>query len=420
MKRQPSATDTSGNSSNQINREAELDAENRMLKDQLTAVQDELQAAKNAARKIEGMDNIYKILAANIPGTAITILDREERYLLAEGDFLLKMGYRKETMPGKKISEVITPENYKYYSGIIQRAFSGETILVERQTLSTYWSLMKVVPLRNSRDEIFAIMFVLIDVTPVKEAQFELVKLNEGLEAMIERRTGELKSANKQLESFSYSVSHDLRAPLRSISGYTQVLKEDFSKKLNDPDFDKVADVVIAGAKRMSNLIDDILRFSKLNRQEMVSSTIDMNNMATEVFAELRASEPTRNIEASFSPLPSTRGDSSMMRQVWTNLISNALKYSRQRDVCKLQIGYREGQGEGYYFISDNGAGFDMAYASKLFGVFQRLHKQSEFEGTGVGLSLVHTIIQRHGGKIWAEAELEKGATFYFTLPGVK
>jgi PAS domain S-box-containing protein len=401
-----------GGEENLLHRLAELEEENYKLKSRLSDI-----TIQNDAKDAGDTDRIYRILAANIPGTAITILDREERYLLAEGDFLKKMGYVKETMPGKKISEVITPENYTYYQGIIRRAFDGETILVERQTLSSFYSLMKVVPLRDGSDEIFAIMFVLIDVTPLKEVQLELIKANEELEMKVQTRTAQLEEVNKQLESFTYSVSHDLRSPLRAVSGYAAILKEDYSSNVNDPEFDRIASVVVDSSKKMDRLITDLLEFSRLGRKELNILQVDINKLVKSVLDDLVSQEPSRKVDCSLAELEPAAGDFNLLRQVWVNLISNALKYSRKKERTTINITCTKGKGMICYSVEDNGAGFDMNYADKLFGVFQRLHKANDFEGTGVGLALAKNIIQRHGGKIWAEAEVGKGAKFSFTLP---
>ncbi len=402
-----------GGTESLLNRLQELEEENYKLKGMLADIN-----IQREAKNTGDTDHIYRILASNIPGTAITILDRDERYLLAEGDFLATMGYVKETMPGKKISEVITPENYSgYYQKTIQRAFAGETILVERQTLSSYYTLMKVVPLKNGKGEIFAIMFVLIDVTPIKQAQLELTKINKDLESKVLERTQQLQEANRQLESFSYSVSHDLRAPLRSISGFAAILKEDYSDIVKDEEFDKVADRVIGNAFRMEKLINDLLDFSRLERKELSKSRIEMDKLVHEILNELSAEESSRKMDIKISPLESVQGDTSLMRQVWFNLLSNALKYTRKKDIAHVEVSCVLENNTVRYSVSDNGAGFDMKFADKLFGVFQRLHKQEDFEGTGVGLALVKSIVQRHGGKIWAESEVGKGTTFYFTLP---
>jgi PAS domain S-box-containing protein len=402
-----------GGTESLLSRLYELEEENYKLKGKLADIN-----IQKEAKNTGDTDHIYRILAANIPGTAITILDRDERYLLAEGDFLATMGYIKETMPGKKISEVITPENYSgYYQQTIQRAFAGETILVERQTLSSYYTLMKVVPLKDGKGEIFAIMFVLIDVTPIKQAQFELTKINKDLESKVLERTQQLQEANRQLESFSYSVSHDLRAPLRSISGFAAILKEDYSSIVKDEEFDKVADRVIGNASRMEKLINDLLDFSRLERKDLSKSLIEMDKLVHEIMNDLSAEESSRKLDIRISALEPVMGDAGLMRQVWINLLSNALKYTRKKELARIDISCVLDQDTVRYSVSDNGAGFDMKFAGKLFGVFQRLHKEEDFEGTGVGLALVKSIIQRHGGKICAESEVGKGTTFYFTLP---
>ncbi|HTH54810.1 MAG TPA: ATP-binding protein [Cyclobacteriaceae bacterium] len=395
-----------------IRRLTDFEEENYRLKSRLSDI-----IIQREAKDAGDADRIYRIMASNIPGTAITILDRDERYLLAEGDFLEKMGYVKETMPGKKISEIITPENYIYYQEVIRRAFEGETILVERQTLSGFYSLMKVVPLRDGSDDIFAIMFVLIDVTPLKEVQVALTKANEELEKKVQTRTEQLEEVNKQLESFTYSVSHDLRAPLRSVSGYAAILKEDFASKINDPEFDRLSDLVIESAKRMNQLVSDLLDFARIGRKELSIAKVEIHVLVKALLADFMLQEPSRKIDIELDLLEPAAGDYSLLRQVWTNLLSNALKYSRKKEVAKIHITCTRDNEMICYSVKDNGAGFDMKYVGKLFSVFQRLHKTTDFEGTGVGLALVKNIVQRHGGKIWVEAEVGKGAEFYFTLP---
>jgi light-regulated signal transduction histidine kinase (bacteriophytochrome) len=225
-----------------------------------------------------------------------------------------------------------------------------------------------------------------------------------------------VKLLNQELEAFTYSVSHDLRAPLRSITGYTQILKEDYSDKL-DEEGKRVTQIVINNAKRMGQLIDDLLDFSRLGRKELSHAHVMMDDMVQDIVRELRPQEQDRQIEIKILPLKPSRGDHSMIRQVWVNLISNALKYSRNKAIAEIEIGSTEKNGQLTYYVRDNGAGFDMQYVEKLFGVFQRLHKINEFEGTGVGLALVKTIIKRHGGFVWAEGKVDEGATFYFSLP---
>lgn len=289
--------------------------------------------------------------------------------------------------------------------------------MVERQTLSGFHALTKVVPLKDRGDEIFAIMFVLIDVTELKEVQVELTKANEELEKKVQTRTIQLEEANKQLESFTYSVSHDLRAPLRTVSGYATILKEDYSSKVDDREFDRVANLIVDSAKRMDQLINDLLDFARLGRKELAIAQVDIHSLVKAVLTDLVLLEPSRKIEYTLANLEPTAGDYGLLRQVWVNLLSNALKYSRKKEFAKIEITCTRNEGMICYSIEDNGAGFDMKYVDKLFGVFQRLHKVSDFEGTGVGLALVKNIVQRHGGKIWAEAEVGRGAKFSFTLP---
>ena len=230
------------------------------------------------------------------------------------------------------------------------------------------------------------------------------------------RAYDELKAANHELEAFSYSVSHDLRAPLRAIEGFSEILLEDHAGQL-DAEASRLLAIVRRNALRMSQLIDDLLAFSRLGRQELGCQSIDMQALAHTALGNLRQQEPERKVEVKIHPLTSAVGDNAMMRQVWTNLLSNALKFTRHRPSPIVEVGCRNSSEEMTYFIKDNGVGFDMRYADKLFGVFQRLHSVDEFEGTGVGLAIVQRIIRRHGGRVWAESEPGTGSSFYFTLP---
>jgi PAS domain S-box-containing protein len=276
------------------------------------------------------------------------------------------------------------------------------------------------------------------DVTALKESEAKIHMLNAELEQRVVERTAELNAANanilklnadlntraakleavnKELEAFSYSVSHDLRAPLRAIDGYARMAVEDFSALIDD-NGRRLLKVIGDEAKRMSRLIDDLLAFSRLSRQQIEPMKINMRALAQEVFDELMKFEPARTVELTLADLPAARGTEAMIRQVWVNLISNALKFTRKRPVAQIEIGAQADANDCWtYHVKDNGAGFDMRYADKLFGVFQRLHNQPDFEGTGVGLALVQRILQRHGGRIWAESEIDQGARFYFTLP---
>jgi PAS domain S-box-containing protein len=251
------------------------------------------------------------------------------------------------------------------------------------------------------------------DVTELNRHQVEIRRLNEELLKKIE----EALAANKDLEAFSYSVSHDLRAPLRAIDGYSQLLLEEQGDRL-DEEGKRMLKIVMRGAGRMGELIDDLLEFSKTGRVSLQACHLDMNALAEEVSRDLESQNPGRKIEFRLGDLPPSWGDKGLLRQVFVNLLGNAVKYTLPRNVASIEVGGSSDKAENTYWVRDNGVGFDMQYVHKLFGVFQRLHTNQEFEGTGVGLALVQRIIQRHGGKIRAEGRVDQGATFTFSLPG--
>ena len=254
------------------------------------------------------------------------------------------------------------------------------------------------------------------DITERKEAQDKVNELNRDLEQQVAERTAQLELANKELEAFSYSVSHDLRAPLRAIEGFSHILQEDYAARLDD-EAQRLLGVVRDNTKRMNQLIDDILNFSRAGRVAFTFSEIDMEKMAHAVVDELQPSIAGSKLQLDIEHIPPARGDSAMMYQVFVNLLSNAIKFSRTKEFPRIQVGATTADDETIYYVRDNGAGFNMQYADKLFGVFQRLHTINEFEGTGIGLSIVKRIITRHGGRVWAEGKINEGATIYFALP---
>lgn len=247
----------------------------------------------------------------------------------------------------------------------------------------------------------------------------DAARLVEEIEERVDRRTAELKAANEELDAFSHSVSHDLRAPLRAIAGYSQVISDEYASLLPH-EAKRLIDQIHAGATRMQTLIEELLDFARFTREPMNMQLLDMRALALEVWQEQLAATRSSSAEIQIHPLPTCAADPSLLRQVWTNLLSNALKYSRHRDPPRIEVGASQAPGadETIFFVRDNGAGFDMRQAHRLFGVFQRLHDSSQFEGTGVGLSIVRRIIARHGGRVWAEGQPGQGASFYFTLPG--
>jgi light-regulated signal transduction histidine kinase (bacteriophytochrome) len=246
----------------------------------------------------------------------------------------------------------------------------------------------------------------------------EVRALNAELEDRVTLRTAELAATNKELEAFAYSVSHDLRAPLRHIDAFAQIMEEEIQK---DPvGARRYLDRIRLGVQNMGQLVDDLLKLSRVGRGELKFETVRLNTIVEEVLAELKLETAGRDIEWRIAELPSALVDPGLIKQVFANLISNAIKYTRPRARAVIEIGAEPVEGETAIFIRDNGVGFNMKFAHKLFGVFQRLHRLEDFEGTGVGLATVQRIVRLHGGKIWANAELDKGATFHFTLKGIE
>lgn len=326
-------------------------------------------------------------------------------------------GRRLEQELGEGWKENIHPEDRKAtlesYDAAVraQRPFRIEYRL-QRQDGEYRWIVDHGVP-RFARDGAFrGYIGSCVDITERKLAQAEL-------EQRVQERTAELAETNKELEAFTYSVSHDLRSPLRHINAYAQILEEEFTPSLSEEAQRYVARIR-QGAKNMGNLVDDLLNLARVGRQELAHQPSELNAMVSEIVSEMRAETEGRDIEWKIGHLSESECDPGLIKQVFTNLIANAVKYSRPRKHAIIEIGEEWRDGERVIYVRDNGVGFSMKYAHKLFGVFQRLHRPDEFEGTGVGLATVDRIVRKHKGRIWAEAELDKGATFYFTLPALE
>jgi PAS domain S-box-containing protein len=274
--------------------------------------------------------------------------------------------------------------------------------------VASRWSLR-----RDEQERAVAILETNNDITDRKHREQEIETLNQELA----KRSTELESINKELEAFAYSVSHDLRAPLRHMAGYTELLQKKVSSTLDQKTNHYIL-MMLESAKRMGNLIDDLLAFSRIGRAETRKTLVSLEHLVREALTEVRQDTEGRNIVWKIGALPDFYGDRSMLRLVLVNLISNAIKFTRTRTQAEIEIGSLEGnENDLVVFVRDNGAGFDMKYVNKLFGVFQRLHQSDEFEGTGIGLATVQRIIHRHGGKVWAEGAVDSGATFYFSAP---
>lgn len=332
------------------------------------------------------------------------------------------LGYSSEEMKNMNWREITPAEEHERIDAILKSLGRGgktstrfEKKYLHKDGIVLWGDISTAVQVDNKGETKYYITTV-VDITEKKAAEEAVFRLNAELEKRVSDRTAQLEATNKELEAFSYSVSHDLRAPLRHITGYVDLLNERIGKDLPEQQRHYMH-VISDSAKRMGILIDDLLQFSRMGRKEIHLVELNINSLIDEIITELGNDIAGREVVWTIQKLPYINADYAMIRQVWRNLIENAVKFTRKKSKAEIEIGSYAKDGHVIFHISDNGAGFDMKYAQKLFGVFQRMHNQSEFEGTGIGLANVQRIISKHDGRVWAESEIEKGSTFYFSLP---
>ena len=318
-------------------------------------------------------------------------------------------GFSAAEAVGKRSEEVIRIEASVDRAAMRAKLAAGEAIQSESRILRKDGAWVEVdsstVPVRDADGNMLGYVVIMHDIRETKQ-----------LERQLREHARVVDEANRELDSFTYSVSHDLRAPLRAIDGFSRILVEDFAERMSK-DETRLLGVIRKNTQQMGQLIDDLLAFARLGRKEMAVAAVDMKALLIELVPEVLAGTEHRQIDLRAGHLPSAVGDRALLKQVWLNLLSNAIKYTRNRDRAVISISGERGDDELVYKVEDNGAGFDMQYIDKLFGVFQRLHRNTEFEGTGVGLALVQRIVRRHGGRVWAEGKEGVGATFWFALP---
>jgi PAS domain S-box-containing protein len=399
----------------------------RRIHEALQRAERELAERARAEAALRESEEKYRALFQNMAeGFALCEMIWDEsglpydfRYLEVNTAWERQTGLSAAQTVGRTVREVIPGIEPFWIETYGHVARTGESAKVENH-VSTLDRWFEVLAYKHSENR-FAAIFV--DITSRKKAEQALREsetryrqLSEELELRVAQRTGQLEAANKEMEAFTYSVSHDLRAPLRLIDGFSLALLEDYEDKL-DEEGKSYLHFVRDSAQRMARLIDDLLRLSRIGRAEMHFEMVDLSALAESVIAELRQQDPDRRVDVTIQPGLAARGDMGLLRVVLENLLGNAWKYTGKTTNARMEFGMTQQDSERVYFVRDNGAGFDMAYASKLFAPFQRLHTEAEFSGTGIGLSIVRRIITRHGGRVWAEGEVGKGATIYFTLP---
>jgi PAS domain S-box-containing protein len=359
-------------------------------------------------------------------GEGLIAADQDGHFLIWNDSANKLMGRKASNLPTEQWTphyKVFLPDEITPYPPDrlpLVRALHGESVQVELMVehpdrANRVCLEVTAQPLKDNQGNLRGGVAVLRDITERKTAEREIQTLNQILEARVIERTAELRVANMELEAFTYSVSHDLRAPIRHISGFAKILVEKFRSSLPAEAHEHLQ-LIVQAAHRMGQMVDEMLKLARLGRQALEVKTTGLSSLVEDVITLLAPETEGRQVEWKIDELPFVECDPILMRQVFQNLISNALKYSRPRSPAVIEIGQTEKEGGKVIFVKDNGVGFDMKYSDKLFGVFQRLHVAEEFEGNGIGLATVERIIKKHGGRVWVEAELGHGATFFFTL----
>jgi len=366
--------------------------------------------------------DMFRIAVESSPN-AMIMVNAEGTMVLVNAQTEKSFGYRRDELIGSKVEMLLadksrTPHS-AYRSGYMRDPHDRAMDVLQdlhgmRKDGSEFPVEIGLNPIKTDRGTL--VLSAIIDITQRKQADEVIKRLNLNLERSVAERTVELTVANAELESFSYSVAHDLRAPLRQIAGFSKILMDEGGPEIRG-DTRRYLQRIQDGAKHMGNLVDDLLLLAKVTRQTLARRPTVLNELISSVLENLQPDCAGREIRWEIDPLWTARCDPALVAQVFVNLLSNAIKFTRLRAQAVIQVGQIEMNGKRVIFVRDNGAGFDMAYADKLFGVFQRLHKATEFEGTGIGLANVQRIVHKHGGRIWAEAALDQGATFFLTLP---